>query len=73
MFEISKDTEHFNSCQACHSETDLYNITISDGRFGTELHLCKKCCITLKNILAAVHLDDVKMMSFDELNVDKIK
>lgn len=44
MIKIENDNGFYDNCQACHTEGNIHSITISDGRFGVELHLCKKCC-----------------------------
>lgn len=72
MIEITNKVSPFASCQACFSEAELYKITVSNSRISVEVHLCKKCCLQLKSLLACVNLDDVQMMSLDELSVDKL-
>lgn len=73
MIAITNKVASFVSCQACSSGAKVYKITVSnDERFATSLHLCKKCCLQLKSLLSCIHLDDVKMMSFDELDSSKV-
>ena len=72
MLEITNKVASFTSCQACSSRAKLYKITVSNGNLATEIHLCKRCCLQLKSLLSCIHLDDVTMMSFDELDSSKV-
>jgi hypothetical protein len=71
MLEITNKISQCVGCQACASKERVYKITVGNERFATSLHLCKKCCLQLKSLLACVNLDDVQMMSFDELDDSK--
>lgn len=44
MIKVENKDSFYTSCQVCHTECDMYIISISDGRYGVELHLCKECC-----------------------------
>ena len=72
MLEITNKVSSCISCQVCSSKERVYKITVGSERFATSLHLCKKCCLQLKSLLACVNLDDVQMMSFDELDNSKV-
>lgn len=70
MFSLSKGSFNIR-CQSCGAETKLFTLKVENShKQGTEISLCKDCCDTLRNLLSATHLDDVKMVSCDEL--DKI-
>lgn len=72
MIEITNKVSSHTSCQVCSSKERVYKITVGSERFASSLHLCKQCCLQLKSLLACVNLDDVQMVSFDELDVDKL-
>ena len=72
MLEITNKVNSCISCQVCASKERVYKITVGNERFATSMHLCKKCCLQLKSLLDYVNLDDVQMMSFDELNDSKV-
>ena len=43
MIKVEKDNGFYAECQACHTAGVIYSISFSDGRYGTEVHLCKDC------------------------------
>lgn len=48
MIEITKD-RLMNCCNSCHSENDVFTITVRyTGAGGTAINLCKKCRKELK-------------------------
>lgn len=68
MIKIEKDHTDFN-CQVCGVRGNgIYNITLQNKHFGTELHLCKDCCKELRSLLKFTQLNGVKMISIDELD-----
>lgn len=43
MIQIQDNDKFYSNCQVCHVEENMYSISISDGRYGVEVHLCKEC------------------------------
>lgn len=72
MLEITNKISQCVGCQVCASKERVYKITVGSEHFATSLHLCKKCCLQLKSLLACVNSDDVQMMSFDGLDDSKV-
>lgn len=69
MFKITRDTADLN-CQVCHTRGNIYNVSLSDGRFGVELHLCSNCCSVLSRLTEEPdkRMYGIRMISIDELD-----
>lgn len=68
MIKIEKDKYDLN-CQVCNARGDnIYNVNLSNKRFGVELHLCKDCCKELRSLLKFTQLEDFKMVSIDNID-----
>ena len=60
----------YSKCQVCSEPEDkLFSITLlNHNKQGTEVYLCKDCCKELRSLLKFTQLNDVKMVSIDELD-----
>ena len=75
MFEISKESHFYDSCQVCGvDKTESGNLNIYSVKImnkygqGTELHLCSNCCNALSKLTEEPdkRMYGIKMMSIDE-------
>jgi hypothetical protein len=69
MIKIEKYNGFYDSCQVCHNMVGIFDISFSDGRLGTEIHLCKDCCKELRSLLKFTMTEGMKFVSID--NIDK--
>ena len=76
MFEISKESHFYDSCQVCgvdrteSANLNIYAVKIMNKyKHGVELHLCSNCCNTLSKLTEEPdkRMYGIKMMSIDEL------
>ena len=77
MIKIYKPNKNYYSCQVCgchkseSEQNEVYAIELMNRNGqGTSLHLCKDCCKDLRSLLKFTQLNDVKMVSIDD--IDKI-